>query len=314
MDKNRKILLSIFVFLLFSAILSLVNISLTMEKNAQTTGARLLNNGKGVALIRINGPISISGTGSFNQGQPADQLIATLDTALHDDNVKALVLRINSPGGTVGATQEIFAKVMQFRRRQIPVVVSMGDIAASGGYYIACAGNEIFANQGTLTGSIGVITSAPNLKQLFEKYGIQMNVIKSGQYKDILSMARDLTADEKSLLQEMIDSTYGQFLKDVSLGRNKPIDEFSGLADGRIMNGEQALKSGLIDRIGTLEDALNRAREMARLDAEAPVHEYKKSPFEEFLLNIQARAGISPLEEILDSKTSGIMLEYRFQP
>jgi len=163
----------------------------------------------------------------------------------------------------------------------------MGDVAASGGYYIASACNYIVANYGTITGSIGVIVYSPNLKNLFDKFGIGMNVIKSGKYKDILAAHRDMTLDERLLIQEMIDLSYNKFIRDVALGRNMNQDDIRRIADGRVMNGETALKNKLIDNLGTFEDAIMKAKELASLHAEAPVYEQYDSPFREIFGSIK---------------------------
>ncbi len=230
-----------------------------------------------------------------------------------------MVVRINSPGGTVSATQELYEKLWRLRKKKIILVASMGEIAASGGYYIASACDLIMANQGTTTGSIGVIIVSPNLRGLFDRLGIQMNVIKSGRYKDILSMHRDITPEERRLVQEIIDSSYGRFLKDVARGRNMSISDIEPVADGRIMSGETALKHRLIDRLGTFEDAVDEARKMAKLPENSPVYDEGKSPLQQILFNMGGMfGGMGPLDharryEFLPYET-GNLVEYRFQP
>ncbi|MCL2026374.1 MAG: signal peptide peptidase SppA, partial [Leptospirales bacterium] len=203
------------------------------------------------------------------------------------ENIKAIVVRINSPGGTIAATQEIYQKLWQARKKNIPLIASMGDIAASGGYYIASACNVIYASNGTLTGSIGVIAYSPNMKKLFDNVGIKMDVIKSGKYKDMMSMWREMPDDEKRLLSEMIDSSYKCFLNDVSAGRNIPIADIAPYADGRIMNGEMAKSYHLIDEIGGFEDSLQKAKELAGLPLNAPVYEENINPLYQWLLNFE---------------------------
>ncbi|MBN2435389.1 MAG: signal peptide peptidase SppA [Spirochaetes bacterium] len=290
MDKNRQLLTVIVLFLALTAILSIVRISISMNNSGAKNNLGFPDNSPGIGVIQIYGPITTSGeSGAFSQSGGSDAIVEKLDQMQNDPKIKAVVIRINSPGGTVAATQEIFRKITEMRQQNIPVVASMSDLAASGGYYVASACSYIFANQGTITGSIGVIISSPNFKDLFEKYGISMNVIKSGRYKDILSSSRELEDDERELLQSVIDNTYRQFLKDVSLGRNMPIDEFSDYADGRIFSGSQALEYRLVDEIGTYSDSIKKAKELARLEENAPVYLESTSPFDQFFKSLEGK-------------------------
>jgi len=289
-----------------------VKINLTMSRKTESALASMKNlagTAPGVGIVRISGVISMEPAG-FGAPPMHEAVIARLDAVLNDDRVKAVVLRVDSPGGTVAATQEIFQKLMELRMKK-PVVASMGDLAASGGYYVASAANHIVANTGTITGSIGVIIAAPNLKGLFEKLGIRMNVIKSGRYKDILSSSRDLSDEEKALLQELIDSSYEQFLKDVSLGRNKPIDDFRQYADGRVMGGAKAVTAGLVDATGTFQDAVAKARELAKLPDDAPVYDQSTNPIELFLGAAGSIFGKFPALPV--EGTRGLV-EYRYRP
>lgn len=179
----------------------------------------------------------------------------------------ALLLRIDSPGGTVGDSYEIYSALLRLRQH-CKIVASFGNISASGGVFIGVAAPHIVANPGTITGSIGVILRGNNLEGLLEKVGVSFKVIKSGPYKDILAFDRQLTAPEQSILQELIDVSYGQFIQVVSEGRNLPVETVKSFADGRIFTGEQAVKLGLVDRLGTEEDARRWAAELADLDPE----------------------------------------------
>ncbi len=314
MDKNRKILISIFAFMLISVLISIIQIYFTMDRT-RGGGMPMPETRPGVGIIRLYGPISMSGESTMLGGSVggADGFVAQLDDMLNDDQIKAIVVRIVSPGGTVAATQEIFQKLMKIRKKNKVIVASMGDIAASGGYYSAAACDYIMANSGTITASIGVIAAAPNLKGLFEKLGIKMNVIKSGRYKDILSSSRDMTDDEKKLLQDMIDSSYEQFLRDVSLGRNVPIDDIRPVADGRVMTGSAALDCKLIDGIGTFEDAIAKAKELAKLSEDAPVYENQVSPLSALFGSIEGKISKNPLEAAIKNAPS-LPIEYRYQP
>jgi len=315
MDRNRKILIAIFALLILSSILAIVDISLKMQgARREAYPFSVPQIGPGIGIIRITGPIMFTDTGDpFSLKYGSEAILKRLNELEEDDRIKAIVLRINSPGGTVAATQEIFQKLLKLRKKNIPLVASMGDIAASGGYYLASACNYIYANHGTITGSIGVIAVAPNLKGLFEKLGIQMNVIKSGKYKDLLASYRDISAEERELIQEMIDSSYQKFLKDVSMGRNMPIGDIEPYADGRVMNGSSALESKLIDGIGGLESAIAKAKELAELPEDAAVYDEIRHPLEQFLMSMEnVFMRHSELERRLNVKHT--MIEYRYQP
>ncbi len=290
MEKQRKIMVAILALLALIAVIALVDIGLKIEKKSKSeVKLPVPEFGPGVGIVRIEGAIEMSGPAEpFGFPQGAEAIVKRLDELEKDGNIKAVVLRINSPGGTVAATQEIYEKLWKLRKKNIVLVASMGDVAASGGYYIASACNNIVANYGTITGSIGVIVYSPNLKRLFDKFGIGMNVIKSGKYKDILATHRDMTPEERSLLQEMIDLSYNKFIKDIALGRNMNQEEIRPIADGRVMNGETALKNKLIDKLGTFEDAILKAKELASLDAEAPVYEQMESPLQEIFGSIKS--------------------------
>jgi protease-4 len=315
MDRNRKLLISILALLALSAVIAIVDISINMQykkpSGISITGPRI---GPGVGIVRIEGAIEMVSSGStFGIRQGAEAIIDRLSDLEGNSSIRAVVVRINSPGGTVAATQEIYQKLWRLRKKNIPLVASMGDVAASGGYYVASACNYIMADFGTITGSIGVIALSPNLKKLFEKLGIGMNVIKSGKYKDILSSFRDMTPSERELIQQIIDSSYRKFLKDVALGRNQNESEIAPIADGRVMNGETALKNKLIDGLGTFEDALDKARQMAGLSPEAPVYDESKSPLQELLFNLQSMLGARSLYRVAGYENS-YRVEYRWEP
>lgn len=179
----------------------------------------------------------------------------------------ALLLRIDSPGGTVGDSQEIYEALKKLQKT-VKIVVSFGNISASGGIYIAMGAKHIMSNPGTITGSIGVILRGNNLQKLLDKVGVSFKVIKSGPYKDILSFDRELTPEEEAILQELIDVSYGQFVRTVAAARDLEVDTVKTFADGRIFSGEQAVALGVVDRLGTEEDARVWAAELAGLDPE----------------------------------------------
>lgn len=179
----------------------------------------------------------------------------------------ALLLRIDSPGGTVGDSQEIYQALKRLQEK-VKIVASFGNISASGGVYIGMGAQHIVANPGTITGSIGVILRGNNLERLLDKIGISFKVIKSGPYKDILAFDRELTDPEKDILQQLIDTSYQQFVTTVAEARNLAVENVKSFADGRIFTGQQALELGVIDRLGTEEDARRWACELVGLDPE----------------------------------------------
>ncbi|MEN6467288.1 MAG: signal peptide peptidase SppA [Syntrophaceae bacterium] len=195
-----------------------------------------------------------------------------------DGDIKALVVRIDSPGGGVAASQEIYDSIITAKKKK-KVVASMGSVAASGGYYIACAADKIVANPGTVTGSIGAIMHFSNVEELVKKVGYKSSVVKSGRYKDIGSPFRDMTESEKQLIQSVIDDIYDQFLDAVSASRNIPKDELRTIADGRIITGRQALGLRLIDSTGDLESAINLASELSGIKGKPEVIYPKEKVF-----------------------------------
>jgi protease-4 len=194
------------------------------------------------------------------------QFVKDLDSFREDPSVKAFVVEIRSPGGGVGASQAIHGELERLRREdERPVIAWIGDVGASGGYYVALPADSIFALPGSITGSIGVIMQFPNAEELFRKVGVELEVVKSGRLKDIGSPVRELTEQERMVLQELVDDVWNQFVEAVMQGRDLDRPRVEDLADGRIFSGERALDMGLIDRLGTLQDALDTAGEMAGL-------------------------------------------------
>ncbi len=218
--------------------------------------------GARVGLVRVEGGIYDS-----------RQVIGDLESLVEDPGIQAIVLRVDSPGGGAAASQEIFEYIRGIQEEGLPLVVSMGSVAASGGYYIACTADTIFANPGTLTGSIGVVMSFTNLEELFGKIGLDFEVIKSGRFKDTGSWSREMTDAERALLQGTIDDIHAQFVEAIAEGRGMEYDAVAALADGRIFSGRQALEAGLVDRLGTLEDAVELAGRMAGIEGEPRVQE-----------------------------------------
>ncbi|MBW2474602.1 MAG: signal peptide peptidase SppA [Deltaproteobacteria bacterium] len=198
------------------------------------------------------------------------QVIEQLHDFRDNDSIKALVLRIDSPGGGVGPSQEIYDEVLALDTLK-PIVVSMGSVAASGGYYVAAAAREIVANPGTITGSIGVIMEFANFQELLEKIGLSSVVVKSGAYKDIGSPTREMSIAEKEILQDLIDDVHSQFVSSVAEGRELDEQAVRSIADGRIFSGRKAMQLGLVDRMGNLQVAIDRAADLAGLEADPKV-------------------------------------------
>ncbi len=192
-------------------------------------------------------------------------------------SIKAIVLRIDSPGGGVAPSQEIYSEILKVRKNSNKIVVtSMGNLAASGGYYIAGASDKIVANPGTLTGSIGVIMTFSNIEELMKKIGLKTEIIKSGEFKDMGSPMREFTEKEKKLLQEVIDDVYDQFVNAVAVGRNIDVKKVKELSDGRIFTGRQAFNIGLVDQLGSLEEAIKLAAELVGIDGKPKIVSEKK--------------------------------------
>jgi len=198
------------------------------------------------------------------------QIIEQLHSFRDNDNVKAIVLRVDSPGGGVGPSQEVHDEVLLVDKVK-PIVVSMGSVAASGGYYISAAAREIVANPGTITGSIGVIMEFTNFQELLDKIGLSSVVVKSGQFKDIGSPVREMSAQEKEILQELIDDVHQQFVASVAEGRQLEKAAVSTIADGRVFTGRRAKELGLVDSLGNLDVAIRRAGVLAGIDGDPDV-------------------------------------------
>jgi len=220
--------------------------------------------GEQIAVIRIEEPV-------FSP----DLIVERLEQCRDDKNVKAVVLRINSPGGGVAACQEVYESVKRVKAAGKKVAASLGGVAASGAYYIACASDTILANPGTVTGSIGVIFEFPYFYDLMKKVGVDMEIIKSGKYKDAGSFHRKLTPEERRLFQDLINDTWEQFVDAVARGRGLSPDSVKAMADGRVFTGRQAKARGLVDTLGTFEDAKSLAKKMAGLPEEAEIFEFR---------------------------------------
>jgi len=201
--------------------------------------------------------------------------LESLDTISKDSDVKALVVRIDSPGGAVGPSQEIYSELKELGK-DMPVVASIGGVGASGGYYIACAAEKIYANPGAITGSIGVIAQFASYEKLLDWAKIDVEVIKSGKYKDVGSSFREMTPADKEYIQELIDNVYAQFKSAVASSRDLDAKEIDNVSDGKIYTGEQALNLKLIDELGTINDAIAMAGGLGGIEGEPSVENFPK--------------------------------------
>ncbi|MEW6685619.1 MAG: signal peptide peptidase SppA [Candidatus Edwardsbacteria bacterium] len=221
--------------------------------------------GKAIALIEVIGPLD-----------DATSITRQLKKYRESEDIKAIVLKVDSPGGGAAVAQEIYEEIKKTREKGKYVICSMSSVAASGGYYIACACDSIFANPGTITGSIGVIAQMANFEGLLKKIGVRFTVVKSGEHKDIASPFREMTEEEKRLIQNLLDDVYHQFIDAVCEGRNLKREEVLKIADGRILSGRQAKAYRLVDRLGDLEDAIDLAVKLSGIKGKPRIEKEKK--------------------------------------
>lgn len=247
------------------------------------------NSSEKIAIIQLDGAIMDLGTSFFLEGYNHGQFLATIDQSFQDPTVAAVILSVNSPGGAVGETAQIHKKLIDYMEEyEKPLYVSMGSMAASGGYYVAAPADQIFAEPSTLTGSIGVIMQNINYSGLAEKYGVEFNTIKSGKHKDIMSPAREMTAEEQTIMQSIIDEMYDDFVQVIVDGRNLDEAKVREIGDGRIYTGRQAQEVGLVDQIGDLDDTIDALMDAYDLE-NAQVIQYSTeiSVFSNFAMSAQ---------------------------
>ncbi len=235
-----------------------------------------------VALINVVGEI-FSDPDGFAEGASDTNIIRQLDQAIDDTNVVAVILNLETPGGGVVASDAIYRRALEVSAQGKPVVALMGDVAASGGYYIAAGAKEIVAHPATMTGSIGVIAFLPNFEKAAEKLGVAVTVLKSGAFKDAGSPFRTMTEDEKNLFQILIDESYEQFVQAVAKGRSLDPSRVRELADGRVYSGLQAKGLGLVDHLGDRNTAFGRAKNLARAPNASLVRYSTTQGFSDFL-------------------------------
>lgn len=274
--------------------LAFLVVSLSMGTGGE--GLSLSPLGRKVGLVEIVGAIDDS-----------EPVVEQLERMRRDSTVRAVVVRLDSPGGSVAASQEIYEAIRKIHDDGKPVIASMGGVAASGALYVACAADSIVANPGTLTGSIGVILSFPNTEALFRKVGIKLEVVKTGKFKDVGSMWRSMTPEEQKLLEDVLNNVYDQFIEAISDGRDLDREDILPYADGRIFSGDQAQSYGFVDRMGDLNDALQLAADMGGIRGRPTVvrkEPRKPSILEFFDEKMNQVTGIGP---------HGPVLEYRLR-
>lgn len=297
MKSSTKLFILILIVLILFAFGVFLFLSSIIIIDEDETVETVTGKGEKIALIELKGVIVES-----------EKIVKQFKKYRNDKTIKGILFRVDSPGGGVVASHEIYDEVRKTRESGKPVVVSMGSVAASGGYYVSCGANKIVANPGTLTGSIGVISQFLRVDPLLDKIGVEMNTIKSGKFKDAGNPFRGMTDDDKKYFQNLMDGVHKQFIEIVSKERNIDIKKILNVADGRVFTGEEAYNLQLVDTLGTLEDAVALTAQLANIKGEPSiVREAKKKTFFEKLLG-EARIDLFGLRnEILNHP----ILQYR---
>ena len=319
-NKLSVLILSLAVMAFSSC--TLVNVDLG-PRMAPLQERTIMGEGTGkVLMVDVSGVLlsgyQVPGGGLLSRSEDmTTRLAEELDKAAEDESVKALLLRVDSPGGTVAASDIIYHQIMEFKKKTgAKVVVSMQGIAASGGYYVSMSGDKILAMPGTLTGSVGVIMANLNLSGLLNKYGVSSQVVKSGIYKDIWSPFRPVTPEEKQVMQSIINDMFGRFEALVKKGRpNLTADQLARATTARLFTGNQALALGLVDGIGYLEDAFEEAKNFAGLDQARLVVYHRPGAYKP---NVYAQApnvgGVSDVSPLLSLLAGTPQVMYMWLP
>jgi protease-4 len=273
MKKNPVLIVLATAVALGALFFGMVFLASLLSGNKRTSTTLQVVGADKIALVKLEGLLITS-----------EHVVDELNAYADDSSIKAIVLRIDSPGGGVVVSQEIYNAVKNARKEGKKVVASMGTVAASGGYYVAAAADRIVANPGTLTGSIGVKMEFANIEKLLEKIGVKGMVVKAGEYKDVGSPFRDMSEPEKKILQDVIDDVHSQFIKAIAEGRTLQEAEVRTIADGRIFTGRQALDLKLVDQLGDLTDSIKVAGELVGIKGKPRVIEKRKTiPFFDYL-------------------------------
>ncbi len=279
MRLEKLIIYTLLFFFIFSSVLML----LYQPGRKNFSGASpVITQRQAIALLYINGPIS-AGNSSSISSTSIDAFVEQLYEIEKDLRIQGVVIRINSPGGTVGSSQELYNELLSFKKRsELPIVVSIADMCTSGAYWAALSANYIYSNPGSIVGNIGVIMSTVNFGDLAREYGIRNQVVKSGPYKDLMSNWRTPNKDESSILNTMVKEIHGQFVSALKDSRKDIITYSPTMTDGRIFTGQQAKENGLIDELGGLQDAINKASEMAGISGRPEIIQKMNYPLNQF--------------------------------
>lgn len=275
-------------------------------------GVSSSGSGNAVAIVRVEGAITSSDSSEFTGAATSGVVIADLEAAAEDDSVKAVVLRVDSPGGTVTGSSQIYEVIRDYEK---PVVVSMAGLAASGGYQISAPADYIFARPDTFTGSIGVILTLFNAKELIDEIGVDVILFTSGPNKSMGSTWEDITPEQQQIFEALIDESYEDFVKIVADGRGMELETVRELADGRIYSGRQAVNNGLVDELGNLDDAIAKAAELGGISGKPRIVEYEHLPgLRQLLLGASSLASQSEADRIvaLMGEFMTPALEYRY--
>ncbi len=308
MKKENVFGLIVVAFIVFVVVFALVKASSLKGGNASSS---VVKTGDSISVISLNGVIGESTGSLYSSGTITVKEVKDLLNQCKSDPSKAVIIEINSPGGAVEPTQEIYNAIEQFKKDTgKKVYVWMRGVAASGGYYISCAADKIVAMPTTITGSIGVIMELVNYQGLMEKLGVKQVVIKSGKYKDMGSPARPMTPEEKKMFQNLINETYQQFFDTVEKARNISPDKLKQIAQGQVYTGIDAKKLGLVDEIGGFQDVVNLIKKDLNLKGKPRIitHEKEKS----LLSLLEGKSLVAQLKEA--SNLSPMKLEYILQP
>lgn len=265
MNKSTKWFLIIFTILVVIGLGSMLLIYSIVGQMGERTEVVTTGTGSKIGLVDLKGVIT-----------SADDVVRQLKKYREDRSIKGILLRVDSPGGGVVASQEMYEEVKKTRESGKPVVVSMGALAASGGYYVSCGASRLVANRGTLTGSIGVISEFLQLQAALDKLGVSVKTIKSGKLKDSGSSTRKMTEEDVKYFQQLMDDVHRQFIEVVENERHMDHDEVVKIADGRVFTGEQAAENGLVDTLGTFEDAIKIAADLAGIKGEPSIVKERK--------------------------------------
>ncbi|MCI0496357.1 signal peptide peptidase SppA [candidate division KSB1 bacterium] len=293
MARRQNLIIGIIIFI--SVLFFIFAMSMFISSiGTRSSSYELTSSGSKIAVVEIIGII-----------YDAEQFVRQLERYSRDSSIKAIVIRLESPGGGVAASQEIYYKVKKVRDSGKVVIASMGAVAASGAYYIACGADTIMANPGTTTGSIGVIAEIPNTKGLLDKIGVKFEIIKSGKFKDAGSPYKTMSDVERQYLQDFVDDAFKQFVDDVARERNIQVHRLLKLADGRIFTGQKALDHGLIDLLGSYEDAIDLAATLGGIEGKPKIVRERKQKLTLFDLFFQ------DLDEVFNAIQSWPRIKYQ---